>query len=308
MASFYGLAIYRHRHDWLGAVWILGSLLATLFFSPPIAGLTLLCLMAVGLIWGGFFQKNFQPKRWFWLLMVLVAAAILIGSYFALERLTQKDFSNPLELLNWWFQRSAEYQAHLTKRNSGWVQRIFRSTPEWTHTPMILFYGSVQPFLPAAIGDLSGVFIWRIIAIWRAIGWTLLLPLLFYAPIRAWSRKSGDQLARALSLVVWSIILIAAYRAGADLWDNVRYRSTYAGLQIVLASWAWVSYRAAPDAWLRRAFFLIISILAWFMPWYIDRYTEFNWLIFDPLLTLLLGTATGILIIIWDIIRMRKAR
>jgi hypothetical protein len=314
MSAFYGLAVYRRQRTWVGPAWILGSLVLTLFFSPPIAGLTLVCLLAVGLIWGGFIQSDYKHKRWFWIALALTALVILIGSYFALERLTQRDFNNPLELLNWWFQRSAEFQAHLTKRSSGWVQRIFRSTPEWSHTPLLLAYGSVQPFLPAALGDLSGVLIWRLISIVRAVGWTLLWPLLLYAPIRAFSRNKGlkpepgELLARALSLVVWSVILIAAFRAGADLWDNVRYRATFAGLQIILATWAWVSYRTAPDPWLRRALILVLSVLAWFMPWYIGRYTEFEWLVFDPFVTLGLGIVTGLLIISAEAIRQRKTR
>lgn len=312
MAAFYGLAVYRRQHTWVGPAWILGSLFLTLFFSPPIAGLTLVCLLVVSLVWGGFFQNSFKQKKWFWIALALTALVILIGSYFALERLTQRDFNNPLELLNWWFQRSAEFQAHLTKRSSGWVQRIFRSTPDWTHTPLLLAYGSVQPFLPAALGDLSGVLIWRLISIVRAVGWTILWPLLLYAPFRAFALQKGlktepgDRLARALSLVIWSVILIAAFRAGADLWDNVRYRATFAGLQIILASWAWVRYRTSPDPWLRRALILVLSILVWFMPWYIDRYTEFEWLVFDPFVTLGLGIVTAILIISLDTIREKK--
>jgi hypothetical protein len=164
------------------------------------------------------------------------------------------------------------------------------------------------------LGDLSGVLIWRLISIVRAVGWTILWPLLLYAPFRAFALQKGlktepgDRLARALSLVVWSVILIAAFRAGADLWDNVRYRATFAGLQIILASWAWVRYRTSPDPWLRRALILVLSILVWFMPWYIDRYTEFEWLVFDPFVTLGLGIVTAILIILFDRVREKKTR
>ncbi len=306
MSAFYGLVLYRQRHTWVGPAWILGSLLFALFLSPPAAGLLLVTLLIVGLVWGGFVQKDLRHKRWFWIALGLFAVLILIGSYVALERLTEKNFNNPLELLNWWFQRSSEFQAHLTKRNSGWVQRIFRSTPDWTHTPLLLMYGTIQPFLPAAVGDLSGVLIWQSISIWRAVGWTFLLPLLLYAPVRAWSKNKGDRLARGLSLVVWMVILIAAFRAGADLWDNVRYRATFAGLQIALASWAWYSYRSAPDPWLRRALILVISVLAWFLPWYIDRYSAFSWPVFDPFKTLALGIATAVLLILADIVREKR--
>ena len=93
--------------------------------------------------------------------------------------------------------------------------------------------------------------VWYGIAVWRALGWTLLLPLLVYAPLKAF-RKDGNGLARGLSLVVWIVILLASFRAGGDEWDNVRYRSAFAGLQVALGAWVIAGPRRAPDAWLRR--------------------------------------------------------
>ena len=300
MAAFYGLARYHHQHTRSGAAWILGSLIFILPFSPPTAVLVLGGLLITGLVWEGSWASRLKHKPLFWVALGAIAVLILIGSFLALERLAPRTFQNPLELLGWWFNKSAQWQAHLTERASGWVQKIFRSTPDWTHTPLLLAYGVLQPFLPAAIADFSGTLIWRLIALWRAIGWAIMLPLLVYAPIRAFNHKYKDRLAMGLSLVVWLSILITAFRAGGDPWDNVRYRATFAGLQVALAVWAWIGQRRTGDPWLRWALILIISILLWFIPWYLLRYVYFPWPIGDPFRTFGLGLTTAFLLIILD--------
>ena len=173
---------------------------------------------------------------------------------------------------------------------------------------MLLGYGIVQPFLPAALGDASGAAVWRGIAIWRAVGWALLLPLMIYAPLRAIRRIDREQrpgwstrrLVLGLSLVVWIGILIAAYRGGGDQWDNPRYRAAFAGLQAVLAAWVLVAQRRAPDPWLRRAVVGIGLILFWFLPWYLRRYLYFPWPVDDVFKTLALGIASAVLFWVWD--------
>jgi hypothetical protein len=40
-----------------------------------------------------------------------------------------------------------------------------------------MIYGVLQPFLPGALLD-QGIPFWKGIAIWRAVGWTLMLPFL----------------------------------------------------------------------------------------------------------------------------------
>lgn len=320
MAGFYGLVCYRQQHSWKGPAWMIVSLLLALFISPPSAGLFLAALglaaFASGSLNPGHKPATSNPlpasqrksRLLFWIVLLVVAALILVGSYFALKRLNPHQFDNPIELLTWWFQRSGELQARLTRRASGWIQKIFRATPDWLHTPLLLAYGSLQPFLPAALADVTGAPIWRLIGIWRAVGWSIVLPLLIYAPLRAFSRKHGDALARALSLAAWLVILVAAFRAGADLWDNVRYRATFAGIQIALLAWAWVSQARSPDPWLRRALILVLNIFAWFLPWYLMRYVYLPWPVKDPFVTLGCGIATALLWMVIDALRARRAR
>jgi len=306
--AFYGLAYYHKKHRKLGLVWVLVSILLAAFLSPPTAGLLLLALVVTVLIWGGILDNRFFRQPWFWVGIALLFLLIIAGSFYTLERLTTQSFNNPFEMLSWWFQKTAAYQAHLSERASGWIQKIFRNTPEWTHSPMLMVYGVSQPFLPAAVIDVTGAPVWRVTAIWRSAGWFLLLPLLIYAPFRAFTRKSRDRLSMSLSIIAWIVILLAAFRAGADPWDNVRYRAAFASLQIALASWAWISYRYAPDAWLKRAVILVLSILAWFVPWYLRRYIYLEWRIVDPFLTLALGLLTAAIVILIDWLISRRLR
>jgi hypothetical protein len=231
---------------------------------------------------------------------------ILLGVWATWGSFAPEGISNPVELVSWWVVKSADWQAHLSERASGWVQKIFDATPPWTHAPMLLVYGVMQPFLPAALSDATGAIIWRGIAIWRAIGWTLLLVFLIYAPVRAVRRidvHAGGNNIRwvlGLSLVVWLGILIASYRGGGDQWDNPRYREAFAGLQIALVAWVWASQRSRPDPWLRRALVGAGLVLAWFLPWYLRRYIYLDWPVEDLFKTLGLGIASAVLYWIWD--------
>jgi hypothetical protein len=178
----------------------------------------------------------------------------------------------------------------------------------YLHSPLLMGYGVVQPFLPAALGDASGAAVWRLIAIWRAVGWTLILPFMVYAPLRAMRRIdprqrpgwSTSRLVLGLSLVVWIGILIAAYRGGGDQWDNPRYRAAFSGLQAVLVAWVLVAQRRRPDPWLRRAVVGIGFILLWFLPWYLRRYLFVPWPVDDVFKTLGLGFACAALFCLWD--------
>ena len=205
-------------------------------------------------------------------------------------------------MLSWWFRKSGQFQAYITKHTSGWLQKIFKTSPEWIHLPILLGYGVVQPFLPAAIIVGSHSLIWRMISLWRSIGWTLMLVLLVYASFLA-LLKNNNKFTKNLCLIVWIVILIASFRGGGDMWDNPRYRATAAGLQAALVGWALVEHLRAKDPWLRRALIGVAAIFAWFLPWYLRRYTPITWPVVDLFKTLGLGFATAILLVVWDFVR-----
>ncbi len=282
--------------------WALAALLLCLPLSPPVTGLLLaLLLLQSFFMFDRGFLRQFISQRRNLLLLVLLGIVILLATWLTLRQLAPEVGSNPLAMLQWWFKKTAEWQAHLSKRSSGWIQKVFKNTPEWMNMPLLLGYGVVQPFLPAALSDISGAFVWRSIAIWRAMGWTLLLPLLVYAPLRAWRENGAQQrFARGLSLVVWLVMLLASFRSGGDMWDNPRYRVIFVGLQIALAAWTLSAPRHAADPWLRRVLVGLAFVLAWFMPWYLRRYTPLEWPVVELFKTLGLGLASAILYWIWD--------
>lgn len=303
IAAFYGLVRYGQDRSWGSLGWVLGALILGLPFSPPVTALLVVMLGLAALFTGGLLRGGILRQRRLWLALGGLVLLVTVGIWYTWGHFSPEGVTNPLALVNWWVKRSAYWQAHLSERASGWMQKIFDSTPEGVHLPLLLAYGVVQPFLPAALVAISGAPIWRWIAIWRAVGWTLLLPFLLYAPLRSLRDNIGRGAVfsmRGLSLVVWLGILIASYRGGGDMWDNPRYRVVFASLQIALAAWAWSGQRRFADAWLRRALVGVTLVIAWFIPWYLRRYTPLNWPVVDFFKTLGLGIASSILYLIWD--------
>ena len=171
---------------------------------------------------------------------------------------------------------------------------------EWMHIWLVLGYGTVQPFLPAAL-IATGNWFWRIIALWRSIGWTIMLVFLFYAPFRALKKVKETLVPAGITVIVWIGILLAAFRGGGDQWDNPRYRVVYIGLQASLMAWVWIKQRETGDPWLRRILVGFGMVFAWFVPWYLRRYSgTFTWPIIDLFKTVALGFITAILYWLWD--------
>lgn len=325
VASFYGLLRYQQagsssKSKWASLAWLAVPVALCLPFSPPLAAL-LVGILAVSVILMTVLQYKALPRmntrrvelrrqRWIWVILILMVGVVLVGLWLALGQFTPEGMSNPLAMLGWWLRKSSDLQAHYSKHASGLIQYIFDRTPAWTHLPMLIGYGIVQPFLPAALAVPSLSPIWPWITMLRAVGWTLMLIFLIYSPVLAWrqeERTSNQKRAFTLALIaiVWIGILIASYRGGGDLWDNPRYRAVFAGLQSALVAWTWVTHRRDPTPWLRRIFFGVAGFVIWLVPWFIRRYTAFTWPISNIMITLALGFATACLLIIWDWARRR---
>lgn len=302
VASLYGLVRYLQGHSRLGVVVMIGGVVLCALISPPFLVFLLIILVCVALS-----LRNWEllRKRWFW--FALFVFVILAGAALWLTwgTIAPEGISNPIDLIGWWLRKSSDWQAYLSERSSGWIQKIFRSTPEWMHTPFLILYGVVQPFLPAAVIS-SGIPIWKSIAIWRALGWTLLLGFLIYAPFRALRDVRKHRLVLLLSLIVWLIILTASFRGGADEWDNPRYRAAFLGIQVLLVAWVLVEYWQKHDPWLIRVLIAFGIVIAWFIPWYLRRYTPLTWPVEDLFKTVGLGVVSAALFIIWDVVRTQK--
>lgn len=296
-AALYGLARFLKDREmaglfWIGSALILSLPLSYLFTATLIAALALFAI--------GYGQMRMLRDWRFWV-GILVMGAVVLGviTIFGERLYPGIDSRNPLLILKEWIAAAGRWQVYFSERGSGWIQKVFESTPEWTHMLILLGYGIARPFLPAAILDRSND-LWWAIAIWRAVGWTLLLPFLVYAPLRALQRQKGRRMAVVISAIVWLIILLASYRGGGDLWDNPRYRLSFLSLQAVLAAWAWTGMRDKPDPWFRRVVILVVSMIAWFIPWYARRYLPFPWYVVDVFRTLGLGIISGAILMILD--------
>jgi hypothetical protein len=302
IVAFYGLVRTWQDRSKAGVTWMLVPILAALPLSP------LFALMLAGML--GVFAVFLGGISWLrdWRVWAIMIGAVLLGFLVVItfgDQILPGGSSNPVALLRLWLKLASRWQAYNSEHASGWMQKIFRSTPEWTHTWLLLTYGVARPFLPAALFD-PGASIWQGIAIWRSLGWALLLPFMMIAPFVAWRRDGWRSPAMGLSLLVWTSILIASFRGGGDAWDNPRYRVTWIGLQAVLAAWVWVIHKRDRSPWLRRVLVAVGFIFLWFMPWYLGRMTAFDWPIKDVFLTFGLGLASALIYLLVDVWRTRR--
>lgn len=302
IGAIYGLVRYWLDRTWAGLLLLLGALFLCVLISPPFLVILLGVLVLIALTLG---NGDVLRRRWFWLAVVgfVILAGITLGLTWG--RFAPEGVSNPLELVTWWLRKSADWQAYLSERSSGWIQKIFRSIPEWAQAPFLLLYGVVRPFLPAALIS-SGIPIWKGIAIWRSLGWTIILGFLVYVPFRALRERRKQKFVLVLSIIVWLALLIASFRGGGDEWDNPRYRSALVGLQMLLVAWVVIEYWRKGDQWLIRALVGFAIVLVWFVPWYLRRYTVLTWPVEDLFKTVGLGIVCAGLYLIWDIVRLRK--
>ncbi|GAB4494937.1 MAG: hypothetical protein OHK0052_01200 [Anaerolineales bacterium] len=299
--ALYGWLLLIQHNARAGGLWSVLAIGLALPISPPFAGGLAGALALLTLV---------TPNRWrsdrrLWAAFALAGALALAGMWFAWGSLAPEGVQNPLELASWWARRASEYQAYLARQSSGWLQKIFKNTPQVLHIPFLMLYGVAQPLLPAAL-IAGGAPIWWGIAIWRALGWTFALALLGYAGWRAlWQ---GNLLLRGLTLLVWFNLFAAALRGGGDLWDNPRYRAMWFAWQAALMAWGWQQYRSSRDPWLRRLAIALTLGLLWFVPWYLRRYTPFVWYLQDVWLTLGAGLLTALAYILWDVWRTTRTR
>lgn len=305
--AFYGLVAFQKEHKPILLTWLIIPILFYLPFSPPFAAM-LVGMLALAIAYPILTKLHWKSGSWrLWLTVVILAILALFVLWLTLRQFTPARMNNPLEMLSWWLRKSANLQALLSKHASGWMQKTFKMVPEWSHLPLLVVYGVLQPFLPAALVVGSQAPIWPWITAVRSIGWTILLVLLAYSPFLAFRRNGKNQFARVISLIVWIGILIASFRGGGDMWDNPRYRSAFLGLQASLVAWAWFEHRRIADPWLKRFVLGAVAILAWFFPWYLRRYFNIAWPVSDLFLTLTAGVICAVLLILWDWAKLRKA-
>ncbi|MEX2160752.1 MAG: glycosyltransferase family 39 protein [Anaerolineales bacterium] len=285
--ALYGLLRFREKRT-PGS---LALLVAPILLSIPLTWAftpSLIFILAVAALALDRWRWLRSPKVWIGL---AILAGVALVAFFLLA-----------DEQGLWLVQSARWQAFVSENASGWIARQFERLPLFGQIPFLVVYGLVRPLLPAALVA-SGPPIWTAIGIWRAVGWTALLALLLYATFLALRSKAWKDLPGAMLLSGWVVSLTASYRGGGDLWDNPRYRSAFAAIQIAVAAWAWVHYRQTRDPWLRRAISAATLMTAWFIPWYLRRYTVFDWPIVNLYQVIGLGLVSAALFVLWDWMR-----
>jgi hypothetical protein len=182
--------------------------------------------------------------------------------------------SGPLSAFLSWFQNNFTFQSYLTERSSGIFQSLLDSIGEQWRWLIVLVYGIAQPVLPAIVGDPSAAWIMRIIGFFRAVGWYALALFMVYGTMGALRSRGETRRLQLIwiSIVNWAWIMLAALNAGADQWDNPRYRVILLVWQVILAAWAWEWARSRKDAWLWRWLAVEMVFVGMFTQWYLGRY------------------------------------
>lgn len=295
--GIFGLVKYWQDRNWRSFGWLFLALALSIPLSTMFSVMLLIVLFLMAIF---LFRVNILRNWKLWaifggLLVVGIGAVWMVG-----ERIYPDGASDPITLIRQWFVFAGRWEKRAIALSSGWFNKILNRSPEWMHIWLILGYGSFQPFLPAAL-IATGNWLWRIIALWRSIGWTLMLIFLVYAPFRALKQDKEKLLPTGMTIIAWGGILLAAFRGGGDQWDNPRYRVVFLIVQASLMGWIWIKHRESNDPGLRRVIIGLGLIFAWFIPWYLRRYSSsFTWPIVDLFKTIALGFISAILYWLYD--------
>jgi hypothetical protein len=268
---------------------LLISTLGLFLFSYRIAVLVVgAVLIWVWVVVSTRFKKTWQ--RWLGSLLIIIVGGTMVFIFRS------------------WINEVFRWDALVTFRQSGMVQFQLENLPKFLHFPLILVYGLFQPVLPAAIVD-PAPWIWRGLAIFRAVGWYTLLPLLVFAIFRVWKAKpkSVQRWLIVFSIIIWSWILISAARAGGDQWDNPRYRTIFLPWMAILGAWVLDDVLKSKNAWYGRLLLLEGIFLFFFGLWYVDRYYLPNFRVAISVILVLI-VVLSLLVIIWGIVTDRKKR
>lgn len=234
--------------------WVLFfSMLAMAVISSRVAGMVAAVLVVI------FWVEKLIPQSDSW--RKIGWAALALGGA-------------AMVFLSWdWLRNSSAWDILLTELGSGWVKKSIAEVGEQFRLPFVIVYGIAQPVLPAAIAYPT-LWIWKVIGIFRAAGWYLLIPFLFYSLFTVGKVKD----LRERRILLWLMFFIAAWvvissvRAGGDQWDNPRYRMIFIPWMAILAAWSAQWAWEHRDVWLARWLLVEGIFLYYFTNWYFSRY------------------------------------
>lgn len=304
--AFWGFSNWYNIGARGGLWWVAGGLAGMLLVSPAMA-LVFLVLC------GGWILLRREPGRISWPAIAAIGAVFVLGIFilaWSLGRRTDFAGGSPLDTILNWTRNSVGYVIYSLERGSGQIQNVFSKLNPMAQFAFVVGYGITQPVLPPAFLEPTTL-TWHAIAIFRAVGWYLVLPMLAYAPLALRRLEPGSERRFWAWMVVfcWSWIIVCAIRAGGDQWDNPRYRLIFFGFESLVVAYAWATWRQTHDAWLPRLVALEIICLLLFTQWYVARYRLIG--IHLPIMVVLsLNVACALLVLLggwlWD--RRRASR
>jgi hypothetical protein len=243
----------------------LSIFLLTLPISPPFV-LVLLVTVGLGWLWGQKVDlRRTLPFIVLAILLAFISVYFAARSWIALEGIHGSIWQI---IIGWWEHTGGTWRVTLVADQSLNLDVLLLRMPTWSHIPFLVLF---QPFLPAAIVA-PGASIWRVIGIFRSMGWFLILPFLLYAPLYSIRKMGWRHIATYLSFFVWITALVASYRAPSYQWDNPRYRVVYIALQAALIGWLWVKREEERDPWVVRLGWSVLGFCLVVTHWYLGRF------------------------------------
>jgi hypothetical protein len=272
--AFYGLTEIQGRRS-TGWLWLILSAVF-LFSVQPLAGFISFVILLGIWLFDPITLKTIRQRRTI-LVLILLLAVLLVTMLVVssiLANLPSVQGNKAYSIFLNWFQNNFTYQSYLTERSSGMFQSLLNSMGEQWRWMIVLVYGIAQPVLPAIVGDPGAAWIMRIVGFLRAAGWYALVLFLVYGTLGVFRSRAEIRRLQLIwiSIINWAWIMAAALNAGADQWDNPRYRVILLLWQVMLAAWAWEWARSRKDAWLWRWLAVEVVFVGMFTEWYLGRY------------------------------------
>ena len=269
-------------------VWLMLGIVGMLMVSPVVALATLVIFAG----WVYFGSQRGLISWWIaaGIIFVFITGIFILSS--ALDRQGNLGGGTPVGVINNFMREAVKWDVYQLERGSGWVQKLFDQMPAWLRLPFVVVYGVLQPVLPAAFVEPTTL-TWKIIAIFRALGWYAMFPILILSFVAASAERIGEtrKIFLWISFAVWGWILFTSLRGGGDQWDNPRYRTILFLWQAILAGYVWVWWCETRNPWLPRIISMEVVLLLIFGQWYVSRYYRFGGqLPFGQMVAIILGS------------------
>lgn len=268
--GLFGYSLIRNQERVKGVLWILlPALILILPISPPFL-LPYALILLVLWLW-----DSERIPRAFWIVAPIVGFVLLAIVIFVARSWAGLDSieGTTMQVVAAWLENlTAQWRVTQVASQSDWMDTITDFLPDSLQVPFLVAFGLLQPLLPAALAA-PGAPVWKALAVWRGLGWFVMLPLLIFATIWSVRQVGWRSTPFVLVLIIWLSVLAASYRAPSYQWDNPRYRAVFIAMQATLVAWAWVSARRSGTRLLRHVLVLFAGGTLIFTYWYLGRYT-----------------------------------